>query len=69
VALTAHLHLAPKLRISGVIPLPPPTCLHGVDRDNVTFASAVSPSTSADATRVARTVTHGPLKRCKRRLV
>jgi hypothetical protein len=55
--------------VSGVIPLLPPTCLHGVDRDNFTFVSADSPSTSADATRVARTVTDGPLKRDKRHLV
>jgi hypothetical protein len=27
----------PRLRISGDVPLLPPTCLHGMDRDNFTF--------------------------------
>jgi hypothetical protein len=34
VTLVIHLHLAPRLKISGAIPL---LCLHGVDRENFTF--------------------------------
>jgi len=35
--LTIHLHLAPRLRMSGALILPPPMCLHGVDSDNFNY--------------------------------
>ena len=35
--LTTRLHLVLRLRISGAIPLLPPICLHGLDRDNFTL--------------------------------
>jgi hypothetical protein len=34
VTLTTHLHLVPRLRISGAVPPLPPVSLHGVDRNN-----------------------------------
>jgi hypothetical protein len=36
--LTILLHLMPRLRISGDIPLLPSVCLHGVDREDFTFS-------------------------------
>ena len=35
--LTTHLHLSLRLRMSRAVPLLPPGCLHGIDRDNFTF--------------------------------
>jgi hypothetical protein len=37
VILTTHLHLAPRLRKSGTIPLLPPVRLHNVERENYRF--------------------------------
>jgi len=34
--LTAHLHLAPWLRMSGTVPLPPSVCLYVMKMDNCT---------------------------------
>ena len=37
IELTAHLHLAPRLRMNGAIPLLFPICRHGMRRDIFTF--------------------------------
>jgi hypothetical protein len=34
---TIRLHAVLRLRMSGAIPLHPPTCFHGVDRDDFSF--------------------------------
>ena len=34
--LATHLHIVSRLRLSGVVAVRPPTCLHGVERDNFT---------------------------------
>jgi hypothetical protein len=37
VKLDTQLHLGPRLRVSGAIPLLPPICLYGVNTDTFTF--------------------------------
>ena len=41
--LTTHLHLAPRLRKSETTPPFLPTCLHNVDRENITFLGGKYP--------------------------
>jgi hypothetical protein len=40
--LTTHLHLVPRLRMSGAIPLLPPVSLHGMDRKTLPFSATIS---------------------------
>ena len=39
---TTQLHLAPRLRMSGAIPLLPPLCLHGINMYNFTLKLSIA---------------------------
>jgi hypothetical protein len=54
VILTTHLHLAPRLRKSGTIPLLPPVYLHNVERENFTFFGEKYPGLIKTQTEVSR---------------
>jgi len=46
--LTSKLLLATRLRISGALPLLPPTWLHGVEREKFTFSLLYIVTVSSD---------------------
>ena len=49
VKLTPHLHLVPKLGMSGAIPqLPYNLCLHGVQRHDFTFPAYLADANALD---------------------